>query len=101
MTADANTQLLSMEDFRRQVAEVGLKAEEIPNGLPAGAAGQWLLLAPYVGKPLSAIPKGLVLLFLLQEEGKANPLQMAAAIRKLPPAERMVQPTGDKEDAFL
>jgi hypothetical protein len=94
--------LLSLDDLRLEIARVGVSAEEVPANLPPSPEERWTLLAPYLGKPLSAIPKGLVFLFVLAADNAATPLHLAKAVRGLPTMDRMVSSSSSSgEDNFI
>lgn len=85
------------------VVEEGLPAEEqvgVPTHLPATPEEQWALLAPYVGRPVRDIPKGLVLLFTTPAGDKSSTALMQG-ILKLPAHQRQVSIASSSDSVFI
>lgn len=75
-------------------------SEGIPVSKPKEAGGQWALLKPYLGRPLRDIPRGLILLFTV-EEGRQVAKEAATAIIALPSHHRQVSVGKGGGDVFI
>lgn len=91
---------MTLSEFNAAIRERGVPiTDDIPTSLPPDAAGQWDLLAPYVGRPLRDIPKGIVLLFAASTPHMVNGVTLATMLRALPPQERMF--VSEMEEVFI
>lgn len=87
-----------LEEVRRVGVQVGTEAG-VPQAIPPSMKEAWALLAPYVGRPLRDIPKGLVLLFVTSGKGVMTGIAVADKVRSLPVLDRMM--SSDKDEVFI
>ena len=91
--------IITRDELYAAIRAEGVLVEDMTTlTMPTDANAQWELLAPYVGQPISTIPKHLILLFT--SDPSMNNATLYESLRRLPQEQRMVR-AGNAADTFI